>query len=511
MAVVGAYRVLWSPFGYEMPLETMLDMTTDIGWERAEAPWQELGNGKVDANNPINRTIWTNCYTGIQRCNTVIANVGSLQNITNQQRVDRNVAEARFLRAYWYHHLVSLYGDVPLVTAPLDLSSAFVSRTSKDDVYEFILDELEAAANDLPESYSAAGEIGRVTRYAALALKARVALYAGRWDVAIDAAKRVMDSGIHELDDNYDNLFVRSNQSASKEIILSIGYLKGHQTHRIPQGVNTRNGQGYSSKIPTQALVDSYLCIDGLPIDESPLYDPSKPFVNRDPRLHYTCVVPGSVFAGFGFETHRDSLECWNYNVNPPIRVANQDAINPFASFSGYCWRKYTDMEVPDYITRSETGIILLRYAEVLLTYAEAKIEANDIDNSVYEAINAVRNRVDMPDVPMGSSRDELRKAVRVERKSEFAFEGLRLYDIRRWKIAEKVMSGNLLGRIPKGLLASAPEIDENGSPSYSNVPNVADMRVIEVRIFDKNRDYYWPIPQIEIEVNPAIGQNNGY
>lgn len=168
-------------------------------------------------------------------------------------------------------------------------------------------------------------------------------------------------------------------------------------------------------------------------------------------------------------------------------------------------------MEVPDYITRSETGIILLRYAEVLLTYAEAKIEANDIDNSVYEAINAVRNRVDMPDVPMGSSRDELRKAVRVERKSEFAFEGLRLYDIRRWKIAEKVMSGNLLGRIPKGLLASAPEIDENGSPSYSNVPNVADMRVIEVRIFDKNRDYYWPIPQIEIEVNPAIGQNNGY
>src|SRR5690606_30208385 len=161
-----------------------------------------------------------------------------------------------------------------------------------------------------------------------------------------------------------------------------------------------------------------------------------KPFENRDPRLHYTCAVPGSIFHGYQFETHRDSLKCWNYNVNPPARVPNQDATNPYASFSGYCWRKYANMENPDYLTRSETGIIVLRYAEVLLNYAEAKIESNDIDQSVYDAINLVRSRVDMPEVSAGKSQAELRSIVRIERKSEFAFEGLRLYDIRRWKIA---------------------------------------------------------------------------
>lgn len=511
MAVVGAYRNLWASYNYEMTLETILDIPTDIGWERAEAPWQELGNGKVDASNDINEKIWTNCYVGIQRCNIITANVSRIENITNQEKVVRNVAEARFLRAYWYHHLVELYGNVPLVTAPLELSESMVSKTPREELYDFILTELEEVAADLPETYAADADIGRATKGAALALKARVALYAGRLDVAIDAAERVMDSGLYGLDDDYEGLFIKSKQQLSKEIIFSISFLTGQWTHRIPQGVNSRNGRGYSSKIPTQALIDSYLCIDGLQIDESPLYDPLKPFENRDPRLHYTCAVPGSIFHGYQFETHRDSLKCWNYNVNPPARVPNQDATNPYASFSGYCWRKYANMENPDYLTRSETGIIVLRYAEVLLNYAEAKIESNDIDQSVYDAINLVRSRVDMPEVSAGKSQAELRSIVRIERKSEFAFEGLRLYDIRRWKIAEQVLTGELLGRIPKGLLASAPEIDENGSPSYDNVPNKADMRVIELRIFDKNKNYLWPIPQIEMDVNENMIQNQGY
>lgn len=165
-------------------------------------------------------------------------------------------------------------------------------------------------------------------------------------------------------------------------------------------------------------------------------------------------------------------------------------------------------MENPDYLTRSETSVVLIRFAEVLLTYAEVKIEANDLDASVYEAINLVRARVQMPSVTVGKTQDELRAIVRLERKSEFAFEGLRLYDIRRWKIAEKVLEGKLLGRIPKGLLASAPAIDENGTPDYSVVPNVNDMRVIEIRIFDPAKNYLWPLPQIEMEVNSNLTQN---
>jgi hypothetical protein len=116
-----------------------------------------------------------------------------------------------------------------------------------------------------------------------------------------------------------------------------------------------------------------------------------------------------------------------------------------------------------------------------------------------------------MPVIDAGKTQEELRSIIRVERKSELAFEGTRLYDIRRWGIAEEVMTGELLGRIPRGLLATAPEIDENGTPGYDNVPNRSEMRVLEVRIFDAGKNYYWPIPQIELEVNDQITQNPGY
>lgn len=511
MAVNGAYRNLWTGYNYNMPIEALLDCFSDIGWERALAPYQELGNGKLDANNSMNYDAWVSFYRGIERCNFLIENSSRIVDITNQARVNQNIAEARFLRAYWYHHLVEMYGDVPLVTTPLELSESMVTRTAKSEIYDFMLTELEEASATLPEKYTVSADIGRATKGAALALKARIALYAGKWDVSIDASKRVMNAGTYSLDVSYEGLFIKSKQDASKEIIFKISYLEGQYTHSIPKGVNTRNGSGYSSKIPTQTLVDSYLCTDGLAIDKSPLYDPQKPFENRDARLDYTCVVPGSVFAGFQFETHKDSVKCWKYNVTPAIRVTNQDATNAYASFSGYCWRKYTDMENALYLTSSETAIVLIRYAEVLLTYSEAKIEANQIDQSVYDAINLVRSRVGMAVVTAGKTQTELRSIVRVERKSEFAFEGKRLYDIRRWKIAEQVMTGNLLGRIPRGLLASAPAIDENGSPSYDNVSNKDQMRIIEVRQFDKNKNYLWPIPRIEVDVNEKLIQNPGY
>src|SRR5690606_36559950 len=125
----------------------------------------------------------------------------------------------------------------------------------------------------------------------------------------------------------------------SKEIIFQISFLAGTRNHSFPGGVTTRMARGYSSKVPNQALIDSYLCTDGLSIDESPLYNPQKPFDNRDPRMNVTCVVPGDVFGGYQFETHKDSTQCWNYNASPATRVANQDATNPYATFSGYVWK----------------------------------------------------------------------------------------------------------------------------------------------------------------------------
>src|SRR5690606_26643407 len=153
------------------------------------------------------------------------------------------------------------------------------------------------------------------------------------------------------------------------------------------------------------------------------------------------------------------------------------------------------------------------RYPEILLNYAEAKVELNQIDQSVYNAINLIRQRpgVDMPPIESNKTQTELRSIVRRERRSELAGEGLRWFDIRRWEIAEEAMNGPLLGRIRDRFLSNAPTIDETGLPHYENVTNADLMRVIEIRTFNKDRDYFWPIPQLEIQTNNALVQNPNY
>jgi len=192
--------------------------------------------------------------------------------------------------------------------------------------------------------------------------------------------------------------------------------------------------------------------------------------------------------------------------------VKNTNVTSAYASFSGYHWKKYldeTDIYANPY--ESELNLILARYAEVLLIYAEAKIENNDIDQSVLDAINQVRQRpsVEMPPV-ITINQSELRKIVRRERKVELAGEGLRYYDIRRWGIAEKAMSRPAYGR-PKGSynIIGIPDIDEDGIPDYG--VDADKLRIIAPRSFNPNRDYLWPIPQSEMDINPNLVQNPGY
>lgn len=163
--------------------------------------------------------------------------------------------------------------------------------------------------------------------------------------------------------------------------------------------------------------------------------------------------------------------------------------------------------------TNSEINVIQIRYAEILLIYAEAKNELGQLDQSAYDAINLVRARpsVNMPSITTGKSPAEFRSLVHKERLYELAMEGFRLTDLRRWKIAEKAMTGNFYGRVQRGLVAAAPQLDENGLADYSAVPNRADLRVIEVRSFNRSRDYLWPIPNIETVTNPKLTQNPGY
>ncbi|WP_207513912.1 RagB/SusD family nutrient uptake outer membrane protein [Longitalea luteola] len=512
LAINGCYASLtFHPSAHNCPMPVILDHVTDLGFDRNNGTLQEVGKGSHDSNNGLFVNIWSSSYSAIARCNFLLENIDKVKDVVNTQLFNRVKAEARFLRAYNYHYLVEMFGGVPLVTTTLKMTEAQVPRSSKEELVNFMMTELEEAATDLPTSY-AATESGRATKGAALAIKARIALYNEKWELAADAAKRVMDLNAYELHADFGELFTYKGQT-SKEIIFALQYLKGTKTHNIPSQFFSRMASGFSGLVPGQSLVDSYECTDGRSIDVSPLFDPAKPFANRDPRLGYTMALPGSVFLNFLFETHKDSVRTWDYNTTPARRVNNTDATNAFATFTGYCWRKYTDLTDRIERTTSELNVISVRYAEVLLIYAEAKIEANQIDNTVYSAINTVRQRpgVNMPAIANGKTREQLRSIVRKERKYELAGEGFRLFDIRRWKIADQLMNGIFYGRIPKGLLATAPKIDDNGTPDYSVVPNRGEMRVVETRIFKANRDYLWPIPNIEILTNTSLEQNPNY
>lgn len=504
-ALVGCNNPLLQCFG-ENPFAQVFEMFSDNAANRDLTPnqmWGDPAAGYVSS-------IWNNSYVGISRCNFLLDNLDKAGGNVDKAVIQNVAAQARFLRAYYYSLLTSFYGDVPYVTRTLSLSEANISRTGKNQVIDSILLELEAIAPNLTQTNQPASM--EISKGAAWALESRVALYNGRWQASIDAAKKVMalENTEYLLAPNYRDLCMLAGNS-SKELIWSIHWNYNDITNIAPVSFKSRNAQGYNNRMPTQSLVDSYECIDGLTIDKSPYYNPQKPYENRDPRLNWTIAVPGSVFCGYEYETHKDSLTCWNYNVNPAVRIPNQDATNAYASFSGFAWRKYVDPLELSQGNKTAISTILIRYAEVLLNYAEAKIESNQIDASVYDAINKIRDRAGMPEITDGKTQDELRSIVRRERKVEFAGEGLRYFDIIRWKLAERVLSGPCYGRIPRGLLASAPAIDENGTPDYTVVSNYQDMRVIQVRVFDPAKNYLWPIPAVELQTNKNLKQNPGY
>ena len=515
LVVNGLYSSLMSHLTDDMPQTLTLDAASDISWDRNTSDLQSIGRGDYDSNNGYIRGIWTNAYKTIGRCNFVLDNIHKLQDIVEDSKLKRFAGEARFIRALTYQHLVAYFGGVPLMNRGVSLEEAQMPRSTRAEIVDFILAELQAAAVDLPDSYSGI-DVGRATKGAALAIRARAALNDKRWQEAIASSKEVMDSKVYSLHEDFGELFSYDGES-SKEIIFAFQYLRLQKTktHSATRNLLSRNAQGTSNKVPSQALVDAFLCKDGKEIDKSDTYNPMKPFENRDPRLGFTVALPGSELFGFQFETHKDSIKVWDYSYSSsiPKRIDNQDALNAYATFSGYLWKKYLDIKDKAFTESSELNITQSRYAEVLLIYAEAKIEANQIDGSVYDALNQIRERptVEMPAIEPGKSQSQMREIVRKERLYELANEGFRMVDLRRWGLADKFMNSSFLGRIPKGIISNPPKIDADGLVDYSGVTNKNQMRVIEVRHFKKDRDYLWPIPNIEMETNKNLEQNPGY
>ena len=453
--LMGCYNALY-PWQFLCSLEFEMLSGNAVAYNEANGT-KELGRGQALSTCPLVESVWKNCYTGIGRTNLLIDKIDDVPDLSDKDKAAYK-AEAKFLRAFFYYNLVDKFGGVPLITeAPDAASQEALPRNSKEECLTQIYKDLDEAIPNLPKSYNAANA-GRITQGAAQALKARILLYNEKWAEAANMAKAVIDSKTYSLFKDYRHFWFESNKHNS-EVIFEV-------EHNEPDHTINYDGQIYelNRPAPLQGLVDAYLCTDGKTIEESPLYDPENPYHNRDPRLLKTIAAQGTMYNGVSVKM--------GTNVNTLL--------------TGYSCKKYTtfnDETASPITTRTTINIILIRYAEVLLTYAEAKNEASGPDASVYDALNQLRTRPDinMPTIPEGLTKEQLREVIRLERRIELAMEGLYYTDARRWKTIET----------------------ENNATLYR-----CDGQLVEKRSFNKDRDYLWPIPYNQILQNPNLSQN---
>jgi len=465
-----------------------------------------ISAGNVDAISSGSFTVdlnrfssdWSYYYAGIKSCNLFLANVDKNTTLPAATR-NRMKGEARFVRAWHYFNLMKWWGDVPLLTEDITADQAKTeARTPRADVLNFITGELDAAAGILPtrDQYGAADR-GRVTKGAALALKARVLLYEGnRMADVVTICEQLMNNqaGTYSLYSSYEDLF-KSAAKYNSEVIFDLAYVLntrmwGDYIDFAPLSLGARS----NNLAPTQELVDSYIMNNGKGIhDAGSGYDESNPYSNRDPRLSATVVYDQFVWKNADGSTKK-------IYIKPGSSPAGQDQNEYKASgqgtATGYYWRKYWDpVSVPTLQFGSD--LIIIRYAEVLLMYAEAKNSLGQMTSDVWDkTIRLIRQRAGFTDPgalsfpPAGA---DLTSIIRNERRSEFAFEGLRIDDIRRWRIAEQVMNGWAHGA-------------KYGDPATDN----GYLRA-QLRSFDKNKHYLWPIPSSELVKDSHLTQNPNY
>ncbi|MGN0003683.1 MAG: RagB/SusD family nutrient uptake outer membrane protein [Sphingobacterium composti] len=452
----------------------------------AHEGYQALGNGTATATNPGNASS-RYTYTTIRRANWILENIDKAP--ISEDLKKRLIGEVRTIRAYRYLDLVTLFGDVPLIKNTLTIAESQVPRTPKEEIYKFLEEELAAAAADLPAT---ASEKGRMTKGAALGFLSRVYAFQNKHQEVAKVTQQIIDLGVYKLFNDYAALFEEANEGNS-EVISDIQHIQNEFGY-TSLGIMLPNSiGGWSSIVPLQSLVDSYEAIDGMPINQSAVYDATQPFQKRDPRLSATIVYPGASYNGKFFDPLGDTND-------HPTSADN-------ASNSGYNYRKYIQ-NPSSYSNVWNVGvnIIVQRYAEILLLNAEAKIELNSIDNSVYENINLVRERAGLPKVDAGQypSQSALRELVRRELRVELAGEGRRRFDIVRWGITDQVMNGPVYGSLSKGTVNSA-----TGEVTFTNL---TDRFFVENRTFEKGKNEYWPIPQSAIDASKGVLiQNSGY
>lgn len=503
------------------------DSATEIGYSHADWMRQhEYVMGRADALSGWSNGIWGRIYTGISRANEVLQQLDEVDDgILTPDAESQIRGQALFLRGYYYHELLWMFGGVPIFTAvPTTEEAREISRSSREEVFNRVMADLSEAANLLPDTWSSS-DYGRASRGVALAYQARANLYEASWqkyhegnqgranelfNASAAAAQSVMNLNVYSLHPDFRELFTYAGEQ-SNEIIFDYQKVAGQNGWHAWLGFAPSSMGSNVDAEPTRQLADRFPMADGLPIDESPLYDPAPPritysggnavvetlgmYANRDPRFYGTILFPGMEFNGIIYNSYPScgSGAPEGYCSPTSDRILLTDYNN---TYTGYIAMKYVDPQDQSAPGNSGLNIIQMRYGDVLLMYAEAKAELGQLDASVQEAVQQLRDRAGIPlPVNLASmSQEDAIEFIRNERTIELAWEGLHLADIRRWKTAEDVLNGNIHG------------IDIAGSGgSFSPVPGQ------HTRSFEAPRDYLWPIPAGERDLNPNLAQNPGY
>lgn len=506
----------------------------EIGWsgERLTDNWSQrqvmndYAAGTINSEWSVSAALWKNTYKGIARANTILENLAQDKGHLSEVDKKQFEAEARAFRAIFYGRLLFYFGDVPFYTQTLSIDEAFkMGRTDKKIILQEVYNDFNFATNNLPIKYNGT-QTARLTKGAVLAFKAKTALNLHDYEIAAKAAEECIKLNNYKLHPSYGEYFLSKTKN-STETIFAIPRSAQHNSIYSVKNFYTRNAGGSSVAQPSWELFATYLCIDGLPIDQSPLFDPRNPFKNRDPRLKETITEFGTEHLGYIYDPNPYATSVLNTTTGKQVKNKDTRSVDTYASYNGLTLKKGVNEDWAD-DSYTDADIIIMRYADVLLMYAEAKIELNQLDGEMLKAWNEVRSRayndsgLNTPFVTI-SSQTNLRRLLRMERRVEFAWESKRIEDIIRWKQAEIALNRPNYGMldpdklkkevVDKGLWfwSETPTIDEHGLPVFDKLVNKGTIKVLAIRSFDKNKQYLWPIPSKEIIINTNLTQNPGY
>lgn len=481
-----------------------LDAATDDFASVADSPiYTQLNKDAITAQScPFAEEIWTQEYIVIRKCNILIQQVpGVSEGVLAADVKKRIVAEARFLRAFCYFELARTFGKAPLIEVPQELTDELkVAPTDFAGIVDFIVNECDNYANDLELNYE--GDMaGHATKGAFMALKSRALLYLAsplnsvddpkKWAAAAQAAKDVMElpAGYELYKEGATPYYTMAfdKTAANKEIIFERRFSFPEAPHNIHMmwSLDAMDAGSWNGLYPTQNLVSAYETTNGLSIDEDPTYDAQHPYDNLDARFYQSIIYNGSVWEG-------NNMSMVTNVVNPQKSGSCEPKIGK--ARCGYGPKKFME-ELPTSTNlyggyAQSNNFPYFRYAEILLNYAEAQNEALSApDQSVYDAINEIRDRSGQPDLQAGLTKEQMRVKIKNERRIELLLEEHRFYDLRRWKDGE-VLAQPIMGM-------RVYDDHDDGNLRYS-------IEKVEDRVFT-GQNYYLPIPLKEQERNPLL------